>query len=170
MNIRKISGALAAAIASLGLAGIAQANDVCQAEIDDIKIMAGMLRCDENGGSWVYDPIWQKKGKRGNGCEVHKSLAAQLDEKRPDDGSPPKRNKKGSNDAKGAANSLENHKFEDALLHLQNFQITIEESARLNEDPDATMKPGADAAGWAEYFRQFGETMEARVAACMPVL
>ena len=143
MNIKKMSGSLVAAISVLALSGPALAGD-CTEVADAVEAAAINLICTTDGGitGWTGDNIWQWKGKGELGCAVHAKLAKQLYV--PFDASKPPPKKGGKNDGKGAANALRDHKYEDALLHLQNFWDTIEYNARLNSDnPDAAAQADA---------------------------
>jgi hypothetical protein len=174
MKTYKIGG-VAAALTLLLVGSVAQADhDACLAEAEEIVMKTSWLVCDDFGGKYVYDPIWQFKGKKGNGCEVHSKLAKQLYVLHDD---PPRDRGKGKGFrlAQGAANSILDHKFEDAILHLQNFQNTIEESAKLNPDTDAEFPEKSagvqfTAAELADWWKSWAANMESRVAACMPVL
>lgn len=174
MNTKKISGAVAA-LTLLLVGGVTQADhDACLAEAEEIIIKTDFLLCADDGGQYVYDPIWQFKGKKGDGCEVHAKLAKQLFV--PHDDPPANQGKgKGFRLAQGAANAILDHKFEDAILHLQNFQNTIEFNAKLNTDPDAEFPFKSTgvrftAAELADWWKSWAASMESRVAACMPVL
>lgn len=143
MKIKKMSGSLAVAVTVLALSAPAMAGD-CDDVADAIEAAANNLICTTDGGltGWTGDAIWQWKGKGELGCAVHKKLAKQLFV--PFDPSKPPPKKKGNNDAKGAANALRDHKYESAILHLQNFWDTIEYNARLNSDnPDAAAQADA---------------------------
>ena len=173
MNTKKITGGLAAAVAMLGLSGAAVADhDDCAGVADKIIMKTSWLLCDDNGGQYDFDPIWQFQGKKGNGCEVHFKLAKQLYV--PHDDPPKDRGKgKGFRLAQGAANSILDHNYESAILHLQNFQETIESSAKLNPDPDAVfpVKSGDvryTAAELADWWKSWAAIKEDEVAACMP--
>lgn len=157
MNIKKSGGSLAVAVSLFALSGVATAGEyfACTQEgdfptygnrantIDALTSMADALRCqdgafDQEAVGWnPDDPIWQWKGKDFKGCEVHTKLARQLYEKREDDGSPPRRNKHGTNDSKGAVNDLQTGgaKDESATLRLYSFMETI---------GNATENPGKD--------------------------
>ena len=130
MNIKKMSGSFAVAISVLALCAPTMADD-CTEVSDGIKAMAYNLQCKPEG-AWDTEAIWQWKGKGELGCAVHAKLAKQLHVPFDPDKPPPK--KKGNNIAKGAANSLDDHKYQDAIDHLQNFWDTIEYNARLNSD------------------------------------
>ena len=138
MNIKKMSGSLVTAISVLALSAPAMAGD-CDDVADAVEAAANNLICTTDGGvtGWSGDAIWQFKGKGDLGCAVHSKLAKQLYV--PHDEPPLGRGKgKGNNVAQGAANALRDHKYEDAIAHLQNFWDTIEYNARLNSDnPDA---------------------------------
>ena len=172
MSIKKISGALAVVVAMLGFNSIAQADDACAADSADIKLYADMLICgygEYDGGQWTMQSIWQFKGKKGDGCAVHEKLAKQLHT--PHDEPPLGRGKgKGNNLAQGAANSLDDHKYEDALQHLQNFIDTINESARLNPDFVAAPEAHQTAAWWAQAWVDMATAMKRRVESCMPAI
>ena len=171
MNIKKISGSLAVALAMLGFAGIAQAD--CSVESEKIKMHTSWLKCIRDGGQWSHDAIWQsgkaskKKDAVGDNCDVQFNLAKQLfvlhDE-------PPKGrgNGNGNNTAKGAAGALDDHKYEDALLHLQNF---IDTSSKAKLNPEFTPVPVKDpttgdiigyrdAVWYANAFRDFAANIK----------
>ena len=144
MKTKKTISGVAAAVAMLGLSGIAQAEE-CSAIADDIVEKAFEYGCNygefyfydaglAREGEWEWDSIWQwKGGKNGDGCKVHLGLISQLYVPH---GSPPKGkgNGKGYRDAKGAANALRDEKPVDAYYHLQNVIDTIDNAAKLNED------------------------------------
>jgi len=96
-------------------------------------------------GNWFKLPLWQYK-RNENGCEVHEKLARQLYELRSDDpSSKPPRNKWETNDAAGAANDVENRKYDAAIVKLQSFHDTIVYSyaSKLNKEYDETYGSGA---------------------------
>ena len=129
MNIKKMSGSLAVAIAVLGLSGVAAAD--CQDTITEIELMADELRCSTVDGDYNRDTaIWQYKGTKGDGCVIHSKLARKLNEVRTEE--PPRINKKGTNTAAGAANSFANGKYEAGLASLQEFIDTMLYSAKAN--------------------------------------
>lgn len=163
MNIKKIGGSFAVAISMLAFNAVAQAD--CTVESAEIKLQADWLLCAKDGGKETQ-AIWQFKGTKGDGCEVHKKLAKQLYV--PHDEPPLGRGKgKGNNIAQGAANSLDDEKYEDALMHLQTFIDTIRESAKLNpKNPDAA----SDADWWATWAQGMKGRIEGTAVAqgCMP--
>lgn len=169
----KIFGGAAATLTLLLAGGVAQANDdACATIADEIIMKTSWLICDDNGGKYTYDPIWQFKGGKGNGCDVHFKLAKQLYV--PHDSPPDGKGKgKGFREAQGAANAILDHKYEDAILHLQNFQNTIADAAKLNMDKDAVFpeKPSGErytAAELADWWKGWAAIKESEVAACMP--
>ena len=148
MTIKKLSGSLAVAMAVFGLSGAAIADDhlqSCQDVIIEIELKADALRC----GPYGWDPtmpIWQFRGTKGDGCVVHEKLARKLNEERTEP--PPKINKKGTNDAAGAANSFANGKYEAGLLSLQEFVDTMLYAANVKPgmqgEEDALVEWGSD--------------------------
>lgn len=163
----KQAGGIAAVIAVLGWTGIAQADHLCAAEAKEIREAASAIACSygdyaTSGGEWNNQAIWQF-GKDGDGCKVHQGIAQQLFDRH---GRPPKykgENRSGSKDnplrfAKGAAAALLDHKFEEALLHLQNVVDTIDSAARLNTEFGKL--DGKDAADWALSVRNFAANMK----------
>ena len=165
----KQAGGIVAAIAVLGWTSIAQADHLCADQADRIEMEAYKIACANSaeysitGATWNYKPIWQFQGTKGDGCKVHLGIASQLyvKHKKPPLGQG--RSKTAYRDAKGAANALRDHKFEDALLHLQNVVDTIESSARLNTDPEWGELDGKTAAAWAEHFRTFAANMKLEI-------
>ena len=146
MNIKKMSGSLAVAVSLLALNGVAMAGD-CSLESTDIKLQAATLRCEFLGnGTYTGDPIWQFKGKGEKGCVVHEKLAKLLYELRTD---PPPEQKKGNNKAKGAANDLDDHKYQSAIDQLQLFIDTIEYDAVLNPDYKGAADAAREQQNWA---------------------
>ena len=168
MKIKR-AGGIAAAIAVLGWTGIAQADHLCADQADRIEMKANMIGCANSDdystltGTWDWDPIWQFKGGNDDGCKVHLGIASQLYVKHNKPQFGQGRSKTAYRDAKGAANALRDHKFENALLHLQNVVDTIESSARLNSDPDWGVFKGKTAAGWAKDIRTFAETIKLEI-------
>lgn len=144
MSIKKLSGSLAAAMGLLVLSAPVMADD-CAIVAEAIKTASSNLICSPEG-NWTGDAIWQWKGKGELGCAVHAKLAKQLYV--PHDDPPADRGKgKGFREAQGAANALFDHKYEDALLHLQKFWDTIEYDSRLNRDnPEAAAQAEAQQA------------------------
>lgn len=147
MNIKKITGGLAAALSAFMLSGIATADHV---DVDDVALdiflHAGKLTCDidytrdpvimwtDHLGNTQTAPIWQYKGKVAEyGCVVHDNLAKQLYV--PHD-SPPIGRGKTKAVAKGAANDLWDGKFDSAVKHICTFIDVIENNARLNSVDD----------------------------------
>ena len=128
MNIKKMSGSLAVAIAVLGLSSVATAD--CLDTITEIEHMADELRCSTVDGDYNRDTaIWQYK-RNGDGCVIHSKLARKLNEERTEP--PPRINKKRTNTAAGAANSFANGKYEAGLASLQDFIDTMLYSAKAN--------------------------------------
>ena len=126
MNIKKMSGSLAVAIAVLGLSSVATAD--CLDTITEIEMKAVELRCSDT--TYNKDTaIWQYK-RNGDGCVIHAKLARKLNEERTKP--PPRINKKGTNTAAGAANSFANGKYEAGLASLQDFIDTMLYSAKAN--------------------------------------
>lgn len=174
MTIKKIGGRFAVVIAALTLSTATLAHE-CAAESDKIKMHASWLICARDGGTWEYDAIWQsgkaskKKNAVGDDCDVQFNLAKQLYV--PHDEPPKGRgNGKGNNTAQGAAGALDDHKYEDAMLHLQNFVDLIDNSAKLNPDfrpVEKELSDGTivfrDAAWYAAAFRRFAANMKLRI-------
>lgn len=150
MNIKKITGGLAAALPIVMLSGMATADHVDVNDVaTEIFMHAEKLACDytkdaegnvlaiawADANDVVYTaPIWQHKGKVGSyGCVVHDSLAKQLYV--PHD-SPPIGRGKTKAVAKGAANDLWDGKFDSAVKHICTFIDVIENNARLNSVDD----------------------------------
>ena len=161
MNIKKIGSGLVVAISMLAFNAAAQADHNCGSQIDGIKTIELWLNCDK---TWTDDPIWQFQGGKGknkdvttDGCEVHKKLSKLLYELRTDE--PPIQGGKngkgnGNNQARGAANDLDDHKYQSAVDQLQLFQDTIENDAKLNPDFEPTDLPYyRDAQMWADFFK-----------------
>jgi hypothetical protein len=159
MKTMKMTGGLAAAVAMLGLSGAAIA-DHGESCVNDYKLVRAIkatalgLACESSYETLGYpvtdivawpsgNPLWQRQAgklrKKGGdpaaaGCEVHEKLVAKLWVPRPDDtDSRPPRNKKGSNNASGAANAIdpllhEDLKFETAVNALESFKSSIDSS------------------------------------------
>ena len=173
MTIKKIGGTLAVVIATLTFSTATLAHE-CEAESEKIKMLASWLICDDDSGTWNYDAIWQsgkaskKKIAVGDNCDIQFKLAKQLYV--PHDEPPKGRGKgNGNNTAQGAAGALDDHKFEDALLHLQNFVDTIDNAAKLNPEftPVEKIIDGEsvfrDAAWFANAFRDFAANMKLQI-------
>lgn len=161
MKTKKYISGVAAAVAMLGLSGVANAEHGASCVQDKnlvrmIKATAFGLACESSYETLGYpvtdikpwpsmNPLWQRqtgKLKKGGasaddlakaGCEVHEKLVAKLWVPRLDDSSPPPRNKKGSNNASGAANAIDpllhsDLKFETAVNALESFKISIDSS------------------------------------------
>ncbi len=159
MNIKKIGGSLAVALSMLALNCVVMA--VCDVGTisTDIKDQATALRCESLGnGTYIGDPIWQYKGDGNKGCVVHEKLAKLLWELR--DGSTPPPIKNGNNLAKGAANDMDDGKFQSAIDQLQRFWDTIEYEAVLNRK-----NKGASAAAEAQQGWAVG--VQTEIAACL---
>ena len=174
MNIKKIGGSLAVAIVTLSFSTATLAHE-CEAESEKIKLHADWLICNRDGGQWTHDAIWQsgkakKRNTTADNCDIQLKLAKQLYV--PHDEPPIGRGKgKGNNTAQGAAGALDDHKFEDAMLHLQNFVDTIDNAAKLNPDfnpvpvrnADGDIIAYRDAAWYAAAFRDFAASMKLRI-------
>lgn len=175
MTIKKIGGTLAVVIATLTFSTATLAHE-CSIESEKIKMHASWLICARDGGSWEYDAIWQsgKASKKKNAvgddnCDIQFKLAKQLYV--PHDEPPKGRgNGNGNNTAQGAAGALDDHKFEDALLHLQNFVDTIDNAAKLNPDFEPIVKTLSDgtivikdAAWFADAFKRFAANMKLQI-------
>lgn len=195
MKLKGICGGMAAAVAMLSLSGAAIADHgaVCAASLSEmIKQSAVELACNDGAtfdtlgyaGTWpTANPLWQHmagKLKKADesvrdaaGCEVHAKLATKLYAIRPDDGSPPPRNKKGSNLAKGAANSLDplNLQFEKAVLALEAFKEAVDAS---KPNPDSINFPalpdGSNAtptqAEWEAFLKRWADSTIYQVQVC----
>lgn len=158
MNIKKIGGSLAVALSMLALNGVVMADCDVGTISTDIKDQATALRCDGLGGSYKGAPIWQYKGDGDKGCVVHEKLAKLLWEVR--DGSTPPPIKNGNNLAKGAANDMDDGKFQSAIDQLQRFWDTIEYEAVLNRK-----NIGASDAAEAQQLWAVG--VQTEIAACL---
>lgn len=159
MNTKKMGAALAVAIATLTLNGPVLANDACSDTSFKIKYMTDMFICATHGGQWPQ-AIWQFKGKKGDGCDVHDKLAKLMYVVR--DEEPPKpggKKGKGNNLARGAANDLDDHKFQSAIDQLQLFWDSIEYDAKLN-----TKNDNADVE--ADDWQAFAIQMQAEIQGC----
>jgi len=177
MFIKKLGGSVVAITAMLAFSA-ALAADSCLDLADEIANKAGTLICVKDpNGSWPYEAIWQKKGKNGDGCEVHLTLGQQLYVPFDPDQPPlTKNNPKAKGDAqataKGAAAALRDGKQEAAILHLTNFITTIDYdeidaidgAAKLN--PSFGTAEGQNAEAWAMYFRDWAKGMRTRVESC----
>jgi len=192
MFTKKLGGSVVAMTALFAF-GSVYANDPgepCHGVAEAIKGATPSLVCVAFGGTFEAmtgdGPIWQfGKTKRDtglendgisyeSGCEVHSSLAAQLYVAH-DPNSPPtnKGSKNGFREAKGAANSLFDGKFEDALMHLDNFITAIDAdpttdaleqgSAKLSSDPNAEK----NAKQWRDYALAWRQQV-AYPGGCMP--
>lgn len=209
MKAKKIIGGVSAAIAMLSLSGAAIADHGASCVEDKklvrmIKATAFGLACESSYETLGYpvtdilpwpsaNPLWQKRaGKLKNageterdlaGCEVHENLVAKLYVPRPDDGSPPPRNKKGSNNATGAANALDpslhdDLKFESAVASLESFKEMVDAS-KPNPDssnfpplpadaPDSMFPNKADPsqADWEAFLKYWADIMIYQVKEC----
>ena len=195
MKTKKTISGVAAAVAMLGLssAAVADHEATCAAGLADmIKQTAAALACDDAAtfktlgylGEWsVHDPLWQRQAgklKKADeidrdiaGCEVHAKLATKLYAERPDDGSPPPRNKKNSNDTRGAANALDpaNLKFETAVAALQSFKETIDASV---PNPDSSGFPALpdgsndtpSQADWEAFLKTWADIKIGQIQVC----
>lgn len=195
MKLKRTGGSLAAAVAMLSLSGAAIADHeaVCAAGLSDmIKQSAAELACNDGAtfdtlgysGLWpTANPLWQFRGGKlknaseadrdAAGCEVHAKLATKLYAIRPDDGSPPPRNKKNSNDTRGAANALDpaNLKFETAVAALESFRDSIDASVA-NPDsssfpalPDGS-NPTPSQTEWAQFLKDWADSTIYSVKVC----
>jgi len=176
MNIKKTGTSLAIVFSMLAFNAAAQAD--CTEEIDHITQAADNLRCEADGGLWAVKPIWQKaagKGRKkqdavGDGCEVHQSIARKLYEVRDfsDPDSRPRPNKKGTNLASGAAQSLEYGKFQAAIDSLTAIELAVDASVVnpdfgiLEVDPQNPTGEGT-ADYWAARVRNFATDMKTRI-------
>ena len=181
MNIKKTGTSLAIVFSMLAFNAAAQAD--CTEEIRSIKEAADNLRCTldqsedfgDAAGQWDWEPIWQKaagKGKKKqdaqtDGCETHQRIAKKLYEKRIDDGSPPPRNKKGTNDATGAAQALEYGKFQAAIDSLTAIELAVDASV-VNPDfgilvDEWNNNVDGDAEYWAARVKAFATDMKTRI-------
>lgn len=199
MNIKKIGGTLAVATAMLSLSGAANADHEasCAPALQSMIIdTAYALACEESWGALGYtsgesqstpwpgnNPLWQHKaGKLKNedesvrdsaGCEVHAKLVTKLYAVRPDDGSPPRRNKKNSNDTRGAANALDplNLKFETAVTALESFKASVDSSRPNPESTDFPAIPGGtnptpSQADWEQFLKDWADATISQVQTC----
>jgi hypothetical protein len=181
MNIKKTGTSLAIVFSMLAFNAAAQAD--CTEEIDHITQAADNLRCTldqskdfgDAAGLWDHAPIWQKAAGKGknkqdavtDGCETHQSIAKKLYEKR--DGSPPPRNKKGTNDATGAAQALKYGKFQAAIDSLTAIELAVDASV-VNPAPDwgtvvdvSNNNCEGDAEYWAAKVKAFATDMKTRI-------
>lgn len=142
MKIQKLGGSLAAAISIFALSAPVLADHTCGEVITNLKGQAADLRCETDiYGDYLETevPIWQFKGKTSAkyGCQVHDKLAKLLHELRTTE-PPPQGGKNGNgngnNQARGAANDLDDDKFDSAIDQLMLFWNTIEYDAKLNMD------------------------------------
>ena len=159
MKTRKWQAVLAATIATLMLSSPVIAGDACSDTSFKIKYMTDMFICANHGGQWPQ-AIWQFKGKKGDGCDVHDKLAKLMHAVR--DEEPPKpggKKGKGNNLARGAANDLDDHKFQSAIDQLQLFWDSIEYDAKLN-----TKNDNADAE--ADDWQAFAIQMQVEIQGC----
>lgn len=198
MKTMKIGGT-AAALTLLLAGGVAQADHVAScapALMEEALDQAHRLACESSYSDIGYsprmgvtpwpsaNPLWQKKaGKyKGDtaedenmrdqlGCDVHESLVTKLYLPRPNDGSPPPRNKKGSNDAQGVANALdsENLKFDSAVAALEDFKASVDLSRPNGDSSNFPALPGNDTpsqADWEAYLTSWADDMIYRVKLC----
>lgn len=195
MKLKRISGGVAAAVAMLSLSAAANADHEasCAAVLSDmIKQSAVALACNDGAtfdtlgysGTWpTANPLWQFRGGKlknaseeerdAAGCVVHSKLATKLYAIRPDDGSPPPRNKKNSNDTRGAANALDpaNLKFETAVAALESFRDSIDasvpnaDSANFPAFPDGSNLSPTQAE-WAQFLKDWADDTIYQVQVC----
>lgn len=140
MKIKKICGIFAVAISLFGIGSSNAEPYYCTGSradlVADIQEFARFVRCDgypssELAGQWnAGDPVWQWRGTKGNGCEVHWKLSKQLDEENDSGGD----KAKGKNANRGAAASLADNKDIYAYDQLTNFVETIKFDAKLRSD------------------------------------
>ena len=149
MSIKKLSGSIAVAIAVFGLSGAALADghiETCDDVVIDIERQAVALRCEPDGLWDASMPIWQYRGKKGDGCILHEKLARKLDEERTEP--PPKKNKKGTNTAAGAAEAFAKGQYEEGLAQLQEFidelRYSLEAKPDMQDEEDALVQWGVD--------------------------
>ena len=149
MTIKKLSGSLAAALAVFGLSGAAMADghiQSCDDVVIDIERQAVALRCEPDGLWDPANPIWQYRGKKGDGCVLHEKLARKLNEERTEP--PPKPNKKGKNTKAGAAEALAKGQYEEGLAQLQEFTdellYSLEAKPDMQDEEDALLEWGTD--------------------------
>ena len=162
MSIKKVCGTVAALVLFSGYSTAVLADCATDRDdaIDDTLILARAVGCtdypshiDGIFGNWNPDnPIWQFKGNKGNGCEVHYKLAKLLDEF-----AQVKKDNKGKGDPKnanrGVAAALADNNDQYAYDQLQQFMDTIMYSAKLNPGYDDTLSAGfPTAAGAAQDF------------------
>jgi len=158
MIIKRLGASLAVAVSFLAFSMNAVAGD-CVAQADAIKNeFVNKLLCTADGGWWYDIPIWQYQGKKGDGCVVHGKLAKLLYVPHVDSEPPTNKGwKNGFRDAKGAANSLYDGKFAEAVLTLQQFIDTIENDAKPNPAFPGGVPAAENEAGlwvlWAEGMR-----------------
>jgi len=151
MNINKCSGVIAA-MATLLCTGVSSAEDnfstdsttgspfVCTGYRADlvewVEEFARFSRCVDYpsnllAGQWnPEDPVWQWRGTKGDGCEVHWKLSKLLDEENDSGGS----KRKGKNANRGAAAELAHGRDFDAIDSLTEFVDTIEWNAKIRTD------------------------------------
>jgi hypothetical protein len=145
VRIKKVGG-IAAILFTCGSFGSVALADCREIVALDAEALAIQLRCsgyrDGLDAEWKGDPIWQYKGKKGDGCEVHYRLAKKLDEE-PQLKTTVKGKPKNTN--RGVASALRAYKDEAAIESLQQFMDTIMYNAKLNPDPDVDAAAAAQA-------------------------
>lgn len=96
------------------------------------------LRCD-TATHWIadetvdppiyVDPIWEKAGSGDRGCEVHESLADKLWVEPPrNEGNTDKKGKGQGKVAEGAAQKVDDGKYDEAVTKLRELQTAIDKS------------------------------------------
>jgi hypothetical protein len=195
VNIKKITGGLAAALSAFMLSSVATAatdytislvaseiemhagNLVCRDELDGDVVISTTTWFDHEGNKQTA-PVWQHKGKVGDfGCVVHASLVKQLfverDEYDPNTMPPYKGAKtaKGNNVASGAANDLVDGKFDSAIKHICTFIDVIENNARLNTVDNFTPTTAYELAlGQADTAKGWLYDLDVDPTACYEIL
>jgi hypothetical protein len=136
VRIKKVGGiaAILFTCGSFGSVVLADCDLNRESAAYEAEALARYVRCVDYPvgltGTWdPGNPIWQFKGKKGPGCEVHYKLSKKLDEepqkKTTDKGKP-------NNTNRGAASALRDHKDQAAYDSLQKFIDTIMYDAKLN--------------------------------------
>lgn len=153
MITKKMCGIFAVAISLFGISAISaqESNDsfYCTGSIyrNDlayaIEEFARFIQCEDYpslqlAGQWnANDSVWQWRGGKGKGCEVHYKLSKVLDEKNDLNQEDPPGKKNGNNGNRGAANDLRDYDDISAFDQLDYFIETIKVDAKVRSDDHA---------------------------------
>ena len=100
---------------------------------EELMRLSEYLRCGVNVPSWkrnpLVDPVWEKAGSEDRGCEVHESLADKLwVAPTDDDGNSGNKGKGPKNFAEGAAQKVDERKYDEAITKLFQLRDAVDKS------------------------------------------